>query len=223
MTPFREIHARAADRKGGAKALDALLPAPPKPAQEVAAIPSDRWLSEMTKAVFRAGFVWKVVEAKWPDFEEVFHGFDPHRVAMMSDEDLERCVSDKRLIRHGKKLAATRHNATFVVDLAREHGSAGRFFADWPDDDFVGLLDVLKKRAQRLGGNTAQYFLRFMGVDGFVLSNDVVKALMGAGVVDKPPSSKRDLAAVQAAFNTWAAESGLPMSAISRTLAMSVD
>jgi hypothetical protein len=41
-------------------------------------------------------------------------------------------------------------------------------------------------------------------------------------VVDKPPTSKKALAAVQAAFNAWAEESGRDLSQISRVLAMSV-
>ena len=82
---------------------------------------------------------------------------------------------------------------------------------------------LLKKRAAHLGGTSGQYFLRTMGVDGYVLSRDVVRALIREGVVDKTPSSQRDLARVQAAFDRWRAESGRPMSAISRTLACSVE
>ena len=40
------------------------------------------------------------------------------------------------------------------------HDSAARAFADWPDSDYVGLLETLKKRGMRLGGNTGQYALR---------------------------------------------------------------
>ncbi len=62
-----------------------------------------------------------------------------------------------------------------------------------------------------------------MGVDSFVLTRDVVRAFIREGVVEKDPTSQRDLAKVQAAFNDWRAESGRSMSEISRTLAASVD
>ena len=81
---------------------------------------------------------------------------------------------------------------------------------------------MLKNRGSRLGGNTASISLRYMGKDSFVFSKDVVAAMIGAGVVDKAPTSKRDLARTQEAFNQWRAESGWPMSHISRTLALSV-
>ena len=107
-------------------------------------------------------------------------------------------------------------------NLAAEHGSAGRFFGTHPPQKYVDLLDTLKKRGSRLGGTTAQYFLRGMGVDSVIFTRDVGAALVREGVVDKPPSSKRDLAAAQDAFNTWMAESGRPLGHISRVLAFTV-
>ena len=222
LTRFEDLLAIAAARKGGAEAFEKALPKVKTPKQ-LAKIPDDRWLSMMAKCVFQAGFNWKVVDNKWPGFEEAFEGFDPGRWSMMSDDDLDRLLKDTRVVRHAKKLASVGENAIFLRDLAAEHGSAARFFADWPDDDYVGLLQVLKKRASRLGGATGQYFLRFMGKDSFITGGDVVKALIREGVVDKAPTSQRDLARVQEAFNHWSAESGRPMAAVSRTLACTVE
>ncbi len=56
-----------------------------------------------------------------------------------------------------------------------------------------------------------------------MLSPDVVKALVEQGVVEKNPTSKKALAAVQDAFNTWHTECGRPYCQISRVLACSVD
>jgi 3-methyladenine DNA glycosylase Tag len=162
-----------------------------------------------------------VIEAKWPGFEAAFWGFDPNRCAMMSDEDLDGLLRDTRIVRNGQKISSVPLNARFLLDLAREHGSAGRFFADWPDEDFVGLLEVLKARASRLGGESAMRFLRMMGKPAFITSRDVAQALIEAGVLDKPPSGKRDLQKVQDAFNTWARESGRDLTSLSRALALS--
>ncbi|MEL6794888.1 MAG: 3-methyladenine DNA glycosylase, partial [Pseudomonadota bacterium] len=75
MRSFDQIFDIAAERHGGAEALDAKLD-PPPPIAEVAAQPDDRWLSMMTRAIFQAGFSWKVIEAKWDGFEAAFEGFD---------------------------------------------------------------------------------------------------------------------------------------------------
>ncbi len=222
MNSFETIWTRAATRKGGNAALEALMPAVRTP-DELREISDDRWLAEMTRRIFQAGFNWSVIEKKWLGFEAAFKGFDPRLCAMLSDDDIDRLLKDKDIVRNAAKILSVRENAVFLSDLAHEHGSAAAFFAGWPVDDFAGLLDVLKKRGSRLSGTTGQYFLRFMGKDSFVLSRDVAAALIAEGIVDRAPSSAKALRAVQAAFNEWAAESGRPLAHISRTLACSID
>lgn len=222
MRYFTELYERAARRHGGAEAMESRI-TEPRSAADIAAIGDDRWLSQMSMNVFQAGFVWRVVENKWPAFEQAFSGFDPYVVAHLSDDDMGKLVRDTALIRHHRKLQAVRANATFILDLAQAHGSAGAFFATQEPGRYVDLLGVLKKRASRMGGTSAQYFLRRMGVDSFILSRDVVAVLMDEGVVVRAPSSKRDLEAVQSAFNTWREESGRSLTAVSRVLAMSID
>lgn len=222
MEKLEKIYQRACKRHGGAAAVDAQL-SKPKSKAALKKIPNDRWLAAMTKSVFQAGFVWKVIEAKWPGFEEAFEGFDPHKVAFYSDDDLGRLVSDARIVRNGAKIKATVENARFVTDLIQEHGSAGAFFASSKPEDYVHLLQTLKKRGSRLSGASAQYFLRFSGVDSWIMSPSVVAALINAGVVDKAPTSQKAQAAVQAAFNGWRRESGRSLMEISRILALSAD
>jgi 3-methyladenine DNA glycosylase Tag len=142
---------------------------------------------------------------------------------MMSDDDLDALVTDKSIVRNGTKIRSVAENATFLRELASEHGSAARTFADWPGEDFIGLMDLLKARGSRLGGTSGPYCLRVMGVDGFILTRDVVRALIREGVVEKAAASKRDLARVQAAFNRWRDESGRPLGQISRVLACSIE
>lgn len=221
ITSFDEIWEAAALKKGSEEALDALLPKP-KTHEQLRAIADDRWLSDMTMRIFQAGFSWKVVEAKWAGFEAAFQNFEPGPLAFMTDEDIGRLVSDKRIIRNGQKIKTVRENASFVLDISREHGSAGAFYADWPSHDFIGLLQVMKTRGSRLGGATAQYHLRVMGKDAFVLSSDVTTALIRCRVIDKAPTSKSALKATQSAFNQWMEESGRGLSEISRTLAATV-
>jgi 3-methyladenine DNA glycosylase Tag len=221
MTSFKTIRARAEKRKGGATALEQLLPPKPNP-KALARLSDDRVLAEMTKRVFSAGFAWSVIEAKWPGFEEAFLGFDPGRLLFEPDNYWDRLTQDKRIVRNAAKIMSVRANAKFVKDISSEHGSFGRYLAGWPSTDEVGLLDILGKRGNRLGGNSGQMLLRFLGWDGFVTSRDVVACLREAGVdIGEEVKSKRDLAKVQAQFNAWAEESGLSFVHISRICAMS--
>ena len=220
--PFKAIRDRAEKRKGGAKALEKLLPKKPD-MKALAKVTDDRILAEMTQRVFSAGFAWSVIENKWPGFEKAFLEFKPAKLIFQPDDFWEALLSDTRIVRNGAKIASVRENAVFVQEIAKEHGSFGKFLAKWPSSDQIGLLDLLTKRGSRLGGNTGQMLLRFIGWDGFVTSQDVVACLRDAGLdIAAEVKSKGDLAKVQAQFNAWAAETGLPYMHLSRICAMSI-
>jgi 3-methyladenine DNA glycosylase Tag len=221
MKSFDRIEALAGKHHGGPKGVTAALRqwqvAPLTTSKKDARI-----LAGMTKAVFSSGFSCEVIDKKWPGFEKAFDGFEPKRVVAFDDEKIDALLKDVRIVRNGAKIMATIKNARFILATAKQHGSFAKFLVNWPETDQVGLMDHLKKHASRLGGSTAQYFLRFEGWDAFILSGDVVRALIREGVVTKAPTAKKDLAAVQAAFNVWRAQSERPVREISRILALSV-
>ncbi|PAQ01404.1 DNA-3-methyladenine glycosylase I [Mesorhizobium mediterraneum] len=222
MMDFQKVRARAAKRKGGEAALASLLGPMPDNAA-VADITDDRILSTMAERVFAAGFVWRVIEQKWPGFEEAFLGFEPKRLLFQPDDFWHELTADKRIVRNPQKIKSVRDNAAFVERVSKEHGGFGKFLADWPADDQVGLMAYLGKHGSRLGGNTGQYFLRWLEWDAFIVSTDMAAALRDAGLdIAESPTSKRDLDKIQNQINAWAAQTRLPRRHISRILAMSI-
>ena len=189
---------------------------------EITQLDDSYLLSNLSRRVFRAGIKHSVVDAKWPEFEKAFFGFVPQKVALMSDDQLEKLMQNDKIIRHWGKIKSTRLNAFMVTEYIEKYGSFASFIAQWPVDDIVGLWIELKKQGAHLGGNSAAYFLRLIAKDTFVLTDDVVAALIAQGIVDRCPTSQRDLRLVQQAFNQWHEQSGEPLSHISRLLAHTV-
>lgn len=219
---FGKIRERAAGRKGNDAVLQSLLGLVPDNAS-LADLPDDRILSLMAERVFSAGFVWRVIAEKWPGFEEAFLGFEPKRLLFQPDDYWHDLAADKRIVRNPQKIRAVRENAAFVTRVSAGHGSFGKFLADWPKDDQIGLMGFLGKNGTRLGGNTGQYFLRWAGWDAFILSPDMVLALRDAGLdIADAPTSRKDLGTIQEQMNSWAGETGLPYAHLSRILAMSI-
>lgn len=222
MHDYKWLNEYCLNRFGSQKALEVRLPTAKSPAQ-LRKISPDRYLSTMALRVFRAGLKHSLVDSKWPAFEEVFFGFDPEKIVLMGAERLERLMQDTRIIRHFGKLKSVPRNAQMILDVGMEHGSFGAFIADWPVEDITGLWQYIAKHGNQMGGLSAPRFLRMVGKDTFIPSWDVVAALSAQDIVDKVPSSKRDQAAVQAAFNQWHAESGRPMCQLSAMLAFTVN
>lgn len=222
LQPFADIYAIAAERKGGEKALKKLLPkmSSKKALQQLG---DDRYLSAMAQGINQAGFSWKVIENKWPRFEEAFFGFDINKLVLLPDEKWEAYTQDKRVVRNWQKIKAVKDNLAFIYEIRRQHGSFGHWLAEWPTSDQIGLLKELKSKGSRLGGNTGQYFLRRVGKDGFILSKDVCAALIRANVdIKSSPTSQAEMKRVQAAFNEWHEETGLPYAHLSRIAGFSI-
>ncbi|MDM8350023.1 DNA-3-methyladenine glycosylase I [Pseudomonas sp. sp1636] len=222
MRDYQWLNEYCLNRFGSVAALEAHLPQP-RSAAELRALSDDRYLSTISLRVFRAGLKHSLVDAKWPAFEQVFFAFDPEKVVLMSAEHLENLMQDARIIRHLGKLKSVPRNAQLVLDITRAHGSFGAFIADWPVNDIVGLWTYLAKHGSQLGGLSAPRFLRMVGKDTFIPSDDMVAALKAQGIVDKVPTSLKDRAAVQAAFNQWQAQSGRPLCQLSMMLAYTVN
>jgi 3-methyladenine DNA glycosylase Tag len=223
VTKFAAIEARAASRKGGAKALEKLVAAKPRSRGALAKTPDAFFLSAIAKQIFRAGFVWKIVDHMWPGTEEAFGGFEPEIVAGYGDLETAELANDPRVIRHRAKIESICENARWMVRVAAARGSFAAFLADWPRDDVVGLWQALRDDGSRLGGMTGPFFLRMVGKDTFVLTDHVMKALRREKVLKGKGASKKDLRAVQDAFNAWHAETRRPLCQLSRILAYSID
>jgi DNA-3-methyladenine glycosylase I len=131
----------------------------------------------------QAGLSWITVLRKREAYREAFLGFEPARVAALSDADLEQILLNPGIVRNRLKVFSTRGNARAFLDLQRDYGSFDAFL--WP---FVGgapqvnhpkslaevpavtpeaeaLSRALKKRGFRFVGPTIMYaFMQAVGM-----------------------------------------------------------
>jgi len=218
LEKFDDIYQRAAARKGGAAKLNILL-GPSKQDHFLSAITDDRFLAEFSKKVFQSGFVWRVVENKWPNFETSFFNFNIEKILMMPEEMMERKASDPKIIRNFNKVKTIKANAEMIFAQQQQGQSFAEFIAKWPSDDIIGLWAYLKKHGQRLGGNTGPYALRALGKDTFLISRDVEAYFRAHDIVTGGIQTKSSLNAIQASFNDWQQQCDLSLSQLSRLIA----
>ena len=119
----------------------------------------DGYLEELTKAIFRSGFSWRVVRQKWDSFRESFDGFDPETVAGYDGDDVTRLFNDSGIVRNRRKILATMENAQTMLMLSAEHGSFHDYLRTLDGLDYHERVKVLTGHFSGLGRTGAFVFL----------------------------------------------------------------
>ena len=131
----------------------------------------------------QAGLSWITILRKREAYRRLFHGFDPAKVAALTDTDLARILADPGIVRNRLKVFSARENARAFLAVQREFGSFDTFV--W---SFVGgapkvnrprtlvevpavtpeaelLSKALKKRGFKFVGPTIVYaYMQSMGL-----------------------------------------------------------
>lgn len=221
MTSFARLEEVVRERLGSAQALASRMPTVLSPGA-LAAKPDSYFLSAMTRRVFQAGMKHSVINERWPFFEEWFWGFEPEKLRLLSESQLEKAMQEKRLIRHWGKLRTIPVNAVMMQAVSERHGGFGRYLSTWPDARIFELWRDLARRFERMGGDSAARFLRLAGRDTYLLTTDVVAALKALGLTDGKSLRLDDHRRINEQFTAWQKETGLPMAHLSRILSMTV-
>ena len=87
----------------------------------------------------------------------------PEKVADYTPADTDRLLADARIIRNGRKVEATIHNAAAMLAAEKEYGSFAKHLeAQRP---FDSQLADMKKRFKHIGNFGVYYFLWVVGED----------------------------------------------------------
>jgi DNA-3-methyladenine glycosylase I len=121
------------------------------------------YLEIMSKSVFQSGMSWKVIESKWPDTREAFHGFEIQTVANFHEKDIEDLTNDTRVVRNYRKLAAVVSNARKILELDNEYGSFQKYLR--AHGTFDETLKAIRKDFNFMGPSGIYVFLYVVGED----------------------------------------------------------
>lgn len=102
------------------------------------------WLEHIILDTFQAGLSWRTVLHKREAFREVFHNFNPQKIAAMTEKEMEAARQNQRIIRNRQKIQAAVKNASRFIHLIETYGSFSTFI--W---SFTGGK-VIQNRWQRM-------------------------------------------------------------------------
>ncbi len=110
--------------------------------------PDDRKQFEfLTLESAQAGLSWITILKRREGYRRVFHDFDVHKVAAMTEQDIQTALLDSGIIRNKLKVRAAVKNAQVFIDIQTEFGT----FCDY----IWGFVDGKPIVASRSPSDTA--------------------------------------------------------------------
>jgi DNA-3-methyladenine glycosylase I len=147
-------------------------------------VTDDRGVYErLTLEAFQSGLSWLTILRKREAFREVFRGFDAEAVARFGPADVERLLTDARIVRNRAKIEAAVANARALADLhAAGESLAGLLWAAAPEHEpappALGDVPPWTPESRALAKDLKRRGFRFLG------PTTVYAAMQACGVVN---------------------------------------
>jgi DNA-3-methyladenine glycosylase I len=75
----------------------------------------------------QAGLSWETILKKRSGYRKVFHSFNPSKIVLMTDQELEALRQNPEIIRNRLKIYATRQNAKVFLQIQKEFGTFSHY------------------------------------------------------------------------------------------------
>ncbi|MBW2573712.1 MAG: DNA-3-methyladenine glycosylase I [Deltaproteobacteria bacterium] len=143
------------------------------------------WFEFIVLDAFQAGLSWKTVLHKREAFRQVFYGFDPVKVARMSDKEREKARQNPAIIRNRLKIRAAVKNAMVFLKVQEKWGSFDSFIWSFTNGEVIhnSWKELKEVPASTSLSDTVSNTLKKEGFS-FVGSTICYSLLQAAGVVN---------------------------------------
>ena len=143
------------------------------------------WFEFIVLDAFQAGLSWKTVLHKREAFRQVFYGFDPVKVARMSDKEIENARQNPAIIRNRLKIRAAVKNAMAFLKVQEKWGSFDSFIWSFTNGEVIhnSWRELKEVPASTSLSDTVSNALKKEGFS-FVGSTICYSLLQAAGVVN---------------------------------------
>ena len=90
----------------------------------------------------QAGLSWLTILKKRDAYRKQFYNFNINRVARMTNQELEKALTNSTIIRNQLKIYSTRTNARVVLEIQKKYGSFAKYL--WAFVNFKPLQPCFK-------------------------------------------------------------------------------
>ena len=126
----------------------------------------DAIFENLTRVIFQGGLNWKIIDNKWPSFQNAFADFSIDDVANFTEDDVVRLMEDASIVRNAQKIESTINNAKEFLKIKEEFGSFHNYLETLDkSNNYESAVKILSKRFKRLGPKSCHIFLYSIGED----------------------------------------------------------
>ena len=150
----------------------------------------DRLFEKLCLESFQSGLSWRMILAKRENFRTAFHNFNFDKIAAFTEQDIERLLKNKNIVRHRGKIEAVINNAQRAQELVEQEGSFAAYIWRFEPDEqnltpqtastspaSVALSKELKKMGWKFVGPTTVYaFMQAMGLINDHVEGCIIRA-----------------------------------------------
>ncbi len=86
---------------------------------------------------FQAGLSWSTILNKWDNFDRAFDGWDPEKIAVYTQDDIDRLMADPGIVRNRLKVNGAVKNARAYLQLQEEEGSFSDYLWSFVGGDTI--------------------------------------------------------------------------------------
>jgi DNA-3-methyladenine glycosylase I len=123
----------------------------------------DELFGRLILEINQAGLSWETILKKQDNFRAAFDVYSIQKIAMYSQEDIDRLLSNPGIIRNRLKIQAVISNAQAVQQIQKEFGS----FKNWLDKNNTltkeEWVKLFKRHFKFVGGEIVNEFLMSTG------------------------------------------------------------
>ena len=151
----------------------------------------DRLFEKLCLESFQSGLSWRTILAKRENFRTAFHNFNFEKITTFTEQDIERLLQNKGIVRHRGKIEAVINNAQRAQELVEQEGSLAAYIWRFEPDEqnlslpqtastspaSIALSKELKKKGWKFVGPTTVYaFMQAMGLINDHVEGCIIRA-----------------------------------------------
>ncbi len=124
----------------------------------------DAYFENLCRILFQTGLNWAIVDKKWQNIKAALCNFNVDAIAAFTEDDINRLLTDRGIIRNTYKLHAIIENAKKFQQIRAECGSFQAYLDSFDkSNNYAQVVEALADTFERIGPTTAELFLYTVG------------------------------------------------------------